>query len=295
MGLKSIAVAWVATLLPVLGMLASWESPSARVMRRTMGVLATPRFAVAERAADVEGERTLATSAVQLDELAAPLEIPDARPGVYFGGPSDSGMVALTFDDGPSPTLTPRIVDILREHDAHATFFVLGQQAERHTDALRVLVESGQEIGNHAFSHTSFRSLFPTKIAEELDRTARAIESVGGTKPRLVRPPYGRFPDSTVALAASRGEDLVLWTVDGGDSDHADTDTIVARVLRSARPGSIILLHDRELDTLHALPAILAGLARKGLKVVSVSELLGQSSASPSGAHSDLGKSETPT
>lgn len=286
MGLKSVGVAWVATLLPVLGMLASWEQPSARVMRRNMGLLATPRFAVVEQ--PVVDDATLASA-------LPPLEVSEAPPGVYFSGPADTAMVALTFDDGPSPTLTPRIVEILREHDARATFFVLGQQAERHSDALRVLVESGQEIGNHAFSHTSFRSLFPTQIGEELDRTARAIENAGGTKPRLVRPPYGRFPDSTVALAASRNEDLVLWTVDGGDSEHADTDTIVARVLRGARPGSIILLHDRDLDTLHALPAILAGLARKGLKVVSVSELLGQSTASLSAAHSDLGKSETPT
>jgi peptidoglycan/xylan/chitin deacetylase (PgdA/CDA1 family) len=288
MGLKSVGVAWVATLLPVLGMLASWEQPSARVLRRSMGVLATPRFAVAEPPPAILDEATLAS-------ILPPVEIADAPPGVYFSGPSNSNMVALTFDDGPSPTLTPRILEILREHDARATFFVLGQQAERHPEALRVLVESGQEIGNHAFSHTSFRSLFPTKIAEELDRTARAVENAGGTKPRLVRPPYGRFPDSTVTLTAGRDEDLVLWTVDGGDSDHADTDTIVARVLRSSRAGSIILLHDRELDTLHALPAILAGLARKGLKVVSVSELLGQSSASPSAAHSDFGKSETPT
>ncbi|HWB73713.1 MAG TPA: polysaccharide deacetylase family protein [Nannocystaceae bacterium] len=288
MGLKSVGVAWVATLLPVLGMLASWEQASARVMRRTMGVLATPRFAVADAAPAHVDDTTLASA-------LPPIEVPEAPPGVYFSGPTDTAMVALTFDDGPSPTLTPRILEILREHDARATFFVLGQQAERHTDALRVLVESGQEIGNHAFSHTSFRSLFPTQIAEELDRTARAIANAGGSKPRLVRPPYGRFPDSTIALAASRGEDLVLWTVDGGDSEHADTDTIVARVLRGARPGSVILLHDRDLDTLHALPAILAGLARKGLKVVSVSELLGQSNASLSAAHSDLGKSETPT
>src|SRR5690242_7253375 len=125
MGLKSVGVAWVATLLPVLGMLASWEQPSARVMRRNMGLLATPRFAVVEQTPVVD-DATLASA-------LPPIEIPEAPPGVYFSGPNDTAMVALTFDDGPSPTLTPRIVEILREHDARATFFVLGQQAERHS------------------------------------------------------------------------------------------------------------------------------------------------------------------
>jgi len=212
-------------------------------------------------------EPTLATS------LPTPTPEPRA-PMVVYGGEADVPMVALTFDDGPSPSLTPRVLEVLREHDAHATFFVLGQQAERHPDALRAVIDAGQELGNHAFSHRSFRSLFPSQISEELDRTARAIESAGGKRPTLVRPPFGRFPDSTVALASSRGEDLVLWTVDGGDSDHADAETIAARVVRAAEPGSIILLHDTEPDTLYALPAILGGLAKRGLRVVSVSELL---------------------
>jgi peptidoglycan-N-acetylglucosamine deacetylase len=207
---------------------------------------------------------------------------------VLFSGPADAPMVALTFDDGPSPTLTPRVLELLAEHDAHATFFVLGEQAERYPEVLRAIVEAGQELGSHGFSHRSFRSLFPSEIAAELDRTARAISSVGGAPPTLVRPPFGRFPESSVDLLASRGEDLVLWTVDGGDSDHADAERIAHAVVRDATPGAIVLLHDREPDTVYALPAILSGLARKGLRAVSVSELLDHPGpAGHPGVHAD--------
>lgn len=269
MGLRTFVVAWVATLIPVLGMMASWSTPQPRRLHAGLAALQVVPTLVPRPAPPPQRPTPTPT----LASISVPEPEPRA-PTVVYGGSPEVPMVALTFDDGPSPTLTPRVLEVLREHDAHATFFVLGQQAERHPDALRAVVDSGQELGNHAFSHRSFRSLFPSQIVEELDRTACAIESVGGPRPTLVRPPFGRFPDSTVALATARGEDLVLWTVDGGDSDHADAETIAARVVRSAEPGAIILLHDTEPDTLYALPTILGGLARKGLQVVSVSELL---------------------
>lgn len=247
-------------------------------MPRGLSQLAT---AAASLHPPVVPEPTLAAVLPPLPSPAPQLDEPtEARRGgeVVYSGPSQHRRVALTFDDGPSPTVTPRILQVLGEHGVRATFFVLGEQAERHPEALRRIVEGGHELGNHAFSHRSFRSLFPSQIADELDRTARAIEAVGGPRPRLVRPPYGRFPDSAVALAASRGEDLVLWSVDGRDSEHADALTIANAVVRGAEPGAIILLHDREPDTLYALPLILGGLARRGLEVVPVSELLAPAS-----------------
>ncbi|MBC8068605.1 MAG: polysaccharide deacetylase family protein [Deltaproteobacteria bacterium] len=270
MGLRSIAAAGLAATLAVTGLTRCIAT--AEPMRVSQGLQSLEMPVPRGPATPVEP-----VLAAQVPPAALELpELPEPEPGgrVVYAGPSAPDMVALTFDDGPSPTLTPRVLEVLRLHHARATFFVLGDAAERHPEALRKIVLAGHELGNHGFSHRSFRSLFPSEIAAELDRTADAIASVGGARPTLVRPPFGRFPESSVALLAGRGEDLVLWTVDGGDSDHADAERIAEAVVRAATPGAIVLLHDREPDTLYALPAILSGLARKGLRVVTVSELL---------------------
>jgi peptidoglycan/xylan/chitin deacetylase (PgdA/CDA1 family) len=276
MGLRSLAAGVLATsgAVVLLGM-PSTETPAAL----TSALTSLPS-SVAELRAPVSPTlvATLPVPARDDDGVARAHFQPEPCAGgeVIYQGASTDRLVALSFDDGPSPTVTPRIVEVLREHGIRATFFVLGEQAERHPEALRALVEGGQELANHGWSHTSFRSLFPSQIEAELDRTADMIEAAGGARPRLVRPPYGRFPESTTALAKARGEDLVLWSVDGGDSVHVDASTIARTVVRDAEPGAIILLHDREPATLHALPLLLAGLARRRLEVVPVSALLGR-------------------
>lgn len=212
---------------------------------------------------------------------ALPAPVVDERapldPGlVVYSGPRTADKVAITFDDGPSPTLTPRVLEVLREHDAHATFFLLGAQVEKFPELAQSIAADGHDLANHAHSHRSFRSLFPSQITGELDRTEAAIAEATGLHPRFVRPPFGRFPESTVPLVRDRGGDVVLWSVDAGDWADAAPAQIAEAVVRAARPGAIILLHDREPATVRALPQILAGLRRRDLEPVSVSELLGR-------------------
>ena len=193
-----------------------------------------------------------------------------------FFGPSDRPRIALTFDDGPSAELTPWILSTLRRHDVKATFFVLGQRAEKLPDVLQQIDEAGHEIGNHGWTHTSLRSLFPEQIEQEVDDTNAVVEAATGKQPALFRPPFGRYPPSAVPLVAERGMSFVLWNADSRDWDHnADTDAIVERVLDEARPGAIILLHDSQDATARALDRILTGLSDKGLEIVPVSELTG--------------------
>lgn len=191
-----------------------------------------------------------------------------------FSETTTSKRIALTFDDGPSRENTPRVLKVLRRADAHATFFVLGDRAERMPDVLAAVHEDGHEIGNHGFSHTSMRSLWKSQIREEVCRTHRAVEAATGQRPTLLRPPFGRYAPSAVPLAGGLGYDLVLWTVDAADWKTRDATAMAQSVVRSARPGAIILMHDREARSVEALPMILAGLKRRGFEVVAVSELL---------------------
>jgi peptidoglycan/xylan/chitin deacetylase (PgdA/CDA1 family) len=243
------------------------EPARARAVRRALAVPTTPNVAT-------PADPALAhTAAVQLDlepELQPPID-----PGlVAYHGPRTGDRVAITFDDGPSPTITPRVLEVLRLHDVHATFFLLGTQVEKFPALARDIADAGHDLANHSLSHRSFRSLFPSEITRELDRTDAAIAAATGLHPRFVRPPYGRFPDSTIALVRDRGGDLVLWSVDAADWGDAAPERIAAAVVEAAEPGAIILLHDREPATVRALPEILAGLRRRGLEPVSVAELL---------------------
>lgn len=191
-----------------------------------------------------------------------------------FFGPAGDNRVALTFDDGPSEELTPWVLNTLREHGVRATFFVLGNRAKAHPEVLAAIDADGHEIGNHGWSHSSLRSLYPQQIERELDDTNAAVFAATGKTPTLFRPPFGRYPKSSIALVAARAMDIVLWNADGRDWD-GDADAVVQRVVSQARPGAIILLHDRETATARALPRILEGLANKGLEPVPVTELLG--------------------
>ncbi len=195
---------------------------------------------------------------------------------VLHRGPSEIREVALSFDDGPSSVYTPRVLRILRERGVRATFFVLGRAAEREPDLLAAIAAAGHDFGNHGYSHTSFRSLYPSQIEDELDRTADTVELATALRPRFVRPPYGRFPPSSVELMGRRGEDVVLWSVDAADWTGATPAEVAEAVVRATIPGGVILLHDTEPTTVAALPLVLDGLARRGFRVVDLAELLGR-------------------
>lgn len=274
------ALATIGTVLALLAGLHGRPDDAATVGPVLAGLASVPR--PPPHTTVVAATPTVARDDLTLAAAIAPAPAPDDRcrgGAVIYHGDTSRPRIALSFDDGPSPTVTPGVLEVLREHGVRATFFVLGDPADRYPDTLRAIVAAGHELGNHGWSHTSFRSLFPSQIEAELDRTADRIEALGGARPRLVRPPFGRFPESSVALAARRGEDFVLWSVDGGDTERsADAGRsaldIANEVVRSAEPGAIVLLHDRNPTTLRALPLILGGLDRRGLEVVPVSELL---------------------
>lgn len=179
--------------------------------------------------------------------------------------------VALTFDDGPSGTQTPAILETLDRLGARATFFEEGRHVRGHEALMRQILALGDEIGNHSFHH-------PVDPGEaELASTQAAIRDATGFTPCLFRPPYGELNRTEKEAAVANGLELVFWTLDSEDDAHPGVGPIRARVVRRTKPGQIVLLHDggRHPQTVEAIAGIVEGLQRRGFRLVTVTELLG--------------------
>ena len=158
--------------------------------------------------------------------------------------PGDANCVSLTFDDGPNPEATPRILDVLAEHQVHATFFLLGRHVARWPSLVRRIAEEGHQVANHGFVHRKLHFAGPGRATADLTAGTQAIVDACGVTPRHFRAPHG-FRSPFVAPAARRLQQrCVGWTLGVWDSDRPGAEEIARRTLGGARRGSIILLHD---------------------------------------------------
>src|SRR5437870_879961 len=188
-------------------------------------------------------------------------------------------MVALTFDDGPDPRWTPEILDFLHTYHAHATFFLVGRNAEAHPELVKAELEARDEIGNHTFDHPDLELLSPPAVMSEIERGANAIRHAGAPRPKLFRPPKGLTDEVVGVLANANRYRTIFWDLTVEHFvDHAGVVDGVRELLEKVRPGSIILAHDGGIPnrarTVHALPLLLRGLYARGYRVVTVSQLL---------------------
>jgi peptidoglycan-N-acetylglucosamine deacetylase len=193
--------------------------------------------------------------------------------------------IALTFDDGPDPEVTPRILETLAAHGAKATFFFCGARAEKHPAIVAAAFAAGHSVANHTYSHPALPLLSRSEIESEVRRTdeiLRAALSPAGAPAPFFRPPFG-LRDLSVHAAAERfGFQTVLWSDSPRDWQAPAPEEITARVLSAARDGAIVLLHDGDAransgraNTAAALPAILAGLHSRGFRCVTLDAALG--------------------
>ncbi|HVL63543.1 MAG TPA: polysaccharide deacetylase family protein [Actinomycetota bacterium] len=202
-------------------------------------------------------------------------------------------VAALTFDDGPDPEFTPRILDVLAEHDVRATFMVMTHNAIAHPRLLRRMVAEGHEVGGHGWNHLNLTELRYDQVYREVERGTRLVEDLAGVPIRVFRPPYGRFSQAAVQVLGQTERDLVVWSVTRGDLGWTEPRQIARHVLDETGPGDIIDLHDgigrgtfnrdykfaerlrrrREVE-LAALPRVLDGFRSNGLELATVSELL---------------------
>lgn len=183
---------------------------------------------------------------------------------------------ALTFDDGPGP-YTGQILSVLRRTHTPATFFVIGELAQRDPGSVRDEALAGEEVGDHTQTHAVTSALSPAAQKAQIVDAADAIQQSGAPFPHLWRPPYGAFSSATLSILKALRMLLVLWTVDTSDYARPGTERIVYTALSGARPGAIILMHDgggNRAETVAALPRIIAALRRGGYRLVTVSQLL---------------------
>ncbi|MFZ0917357.1 MAG: polysaccharide deacetylase family protein [Candidatus Udaeobacter sp.] len=187
----------------------------------------------------------------------------------------DGPYIAMTFDDGPHATNTPKLLEMEAERHIKLTFFVLGECVAQNPDVLRREVAEGHEIGNHSWSHPNLAKLSDANVRSQLQRTEEIIVKTAGIKPKLMRPPYGELTKRQRILVNHEfGYKVILWDVDPLDWKRPGSNVVAQRIIAGARPGSIILSHDIHPPTIAAMPQVFDALLAKGFKFVTVSELL---------------------
>jgi peptidoglycan/xylan/chitin deacetylase (PgdA/CDA1 family) len=225
----------------------------------TLGGVGPGSFAGEERAAENRAiDRTLART-----------------PYVQAAG-TQHREIALTFDDGPGP-YTPQVLAVLKREDVPGTFFEVGVSEQYFHDSTSAIVAAGYPIGDHTETHYAMSHLDYAGQKGQLLQDTAAIGRFGAPFPRLFRPPYGLWDNTTLKLLKQYHMLMVLWTVDTNDYTLPGVDAIVHTAVSGARPGAIILLHDaggNRAETVAALPKIISDLRKRGYRFVTVPKLL---------------------
>lgn len=196
------------------------------------------------------------------------------RRGSVFFNRAAGMTVAITFDDGLFTKKTPKILEILEEYDARATFFALGRYVQQHPELAKAVLAQGSELGSHSWYHAKQTALSAEERAEDFALVAKAFSEATGAAPYLFRAPYGAINDDIKTELAGQNMLSILWSVDTEDWRAKSADEVYRAVMDAVSPGDIILLHENGEYTLEALPRILQALQEQGYEVVTVSELL---------------------
>jgi len=180
-------------------------------------------------------------------------------------------IIALTFDDGPHATLTPRLLDFLQEQDVRVTFFVLGCNAKVQPDPPRRAAAEGHQVASHTYNHKDLTKLSAERLAQEIEDTNVLLESLTGARPTAMRPPYGA---QNAAVQAAAGVPVIIWSIDPKDWSTRDADKTYSRIMEKVKDGDIILLHDFYPETIEAAIRIIPALKAQGYTFVTVDQLL---------------------
>lgn len=222
--------------------------------------------------------------------------VPDPSRGwqrIAWSVDTDDPAVALTFDDGPDPRFTPRVLDLLERYGIKATFMAMGYNAVGHPTLLKEVVAAGHEVGGHGWVHLNLAEATVPQLRREVEHAIARIEDIAQVNVRTYRPPYGRFSEDAVKLLGHNDRDLIIWSLTRGDLSWRSPAKIERHVVGRAGAGDIILMHDGlgratfapdspEAEVLHerrsieieALPKILEGVQDRGLRFATVSRLM---------------------
>lgn len=201
------------------------------------------------------------------------------RDRIVCSVPTKQKVVALTYDDGPHPVFTPKILDILDKYHVKATFFMIGKNMDEHPEIVREVIRRGHVIGNHTYTHPRNLDLdTQAQMIRELDQCEQVIERLTGQRAHLFRPPRGLIDGAAFAIADEEGYRTILWSVCADHHDAPTPELMAERVIKRNRPGGIILAHDGSFPTrwkdVAATPLIIEALQKQGYRFVTIPELL---------------------
>ena len=186
-------------------------------------------------------------------------------------GSAQAGTIALTFDDGPHPVYTPRLLEGLRERGVHVTFFLIGQNIDGNEEIIRQMKEDGHLIGNHSQNHMQLTKEQTKEACDQISRTNEKIKEITGQTPEYVRPPFGSWSEELEGIVPMK---VVLWDVDPLDWKNQNRDRVVRHIVTHVEDGSIILLHDVYETSVEAALEVIDTLSAEGYNFVTVDELL---------------------
>jgi peptidoglycan/xylan/chitin deacetylase (PgdA/CDA1 family) len=196
---------------------------------------------------------------------------------VRYRGDQRSNRIAITFDDGPIPGHTEKALEILNTHGVKAAFFCIGNRIAAHPNLTKQIHTAGHLVGNHSYWHAAtFDLQTSAQIAKELTDTDKVIEETIGEKPNFFRPPYGVTNPMLASAVKKGGYKTIGWSVRSFDTMSKDAATLMQRVTKSLKGGDVVLFHDYCDITLEILPAFLDHVAKRGLKIVRIDELLNE-------------------
>lgn len=280
------------------------QEDAARLTRRAF-LLSTAAFTSCSAAAPLLPEEPVKTppnSGYRAPSLSGPVpRNPDMPYGSNFARssgitftrvPVSGKFIAITYDDGPHPQNTPRLLDMLAARNIKATFYVIGRNVDLYPQVVRRTVAEGHEIGNHSYTHRLMSKLGDTEVRNEMTRTHEAVARAAGVQIRTMRPPYGGLLQRQRELVHQEfGYPTILWSVDPLDWKRPGASVITSRILSNTSAGGIVLAHDLHAQTVDAMPATLDGLLRQGFQFVTVSQLIAMKqetvTAQPSLDHGD--------
>lgn len=206
-----------------------------------------------------------------------------AWPKIIFGFKNKEKSICLTFDDGPHPVYTPKILTILAKHSVKATFFITGSKIQKYKRILKQLISEGHEVGNHGYSHRNL--IFKNKefILNEINRTDELLRDCGAKGEIVFRPPYGRMSLKAIFLLGELNKKIIMWNIPTIDYKADSSQKIIRRIRKKLKPGGIIILHDAgtlinsNVDrtfTIEAVEQIIEEILHKGYSFKTISEML---------------------
>ncbi len=254
------------------------------------GCSSTPKQPSAEElAAALKAKPVQEDVVLQDNPLAKRLNTPSTMPTVppagarlsYSSVSIKQPVVAMTFDDGPHPSLTPKLLDILKERNIKCTFFLIGQNVKAYPQIVRRILAEGHEIGAHTYTHCSLTSRSDAQIRSELQRSEEVLMAAANYRPQLVRPPYGAINTRIKQLMFTEfGYSTIMWSVDPQDWRRPGVSVVTSRLVNGAHPGAIMLAHDIHPPTIQAMPGMFDQMLAKGYQFVTVSQLMNMEKAS---------------